>query len=486
MITRAIAFIATSLLLAGALVFAPPVGLSVDLGSASGSFDVKPADQSLVCPGPLFVTGGASGTDLGVYERTGSTTLRYTAEGTGALEVKPIAIQDPAVTSLGSGRIYFAGEISNATELRNTGASVGSPQGSMVVTGSTTQLVAIDSMRGLAAASCQQPSGDIWLVGGSTAAGREALLILTNPTPNDATADLTIYSDLGEIEVAGLSGISVLANSTTVLSLASFAPTVSTLAIQVQTSGAKLAAWIQHRVMNGTESLGVDLVYPSLAPQLESVIPGFVVRGTEAINQVAVTEGIADAGHSVRVFAPTGAEVTIQIVSTSAEVFGAVFTGTVEPGTVRDFPISDLLDGNYSVFVTSDQPVFATAKASIGNDAGTPRMDFTWLGAAEPLTEARAIMTSGVIPPDGASYLVFANPINEARSATVTSLETGVAKVVSVPAQGSSLLGITGAVAVSSDTGVFASVALLLNGQISSLALYQPTNLGNSVQVRFR
>ena len=40
MITRAIAFIATSLLLAGALVFAPPVGLSVDLGSASGSFDV--------------------------------------------------------------------------------------------------------------------------------------------------------------------------------------------------------------------------------------------------------------------------------------------------------------------------------------------------------------------------------------------------------------------------------------------------------------
>jgi hypothetical protein len=65
-------------------------------------------------------------------------------------------------------------------------------------------------------------------------------------------------------------------------------------------------------------------------------------------------------------------------------------------------------------------------------------------------------------------------------------LETGAATVVSVPAQGSSLLGITGAVAVSSDAGVFASVGLLLSGQISSLALYQPTNLGNLVQVRFR
>jgi hypothetical protein len=105
MITRAIALISTSLLLAAGLVFAPPVQISVDLGSASGSFDVKPADQSVVCPGPLFVTGGASGTDLGAFDRTGSTTLRYSADGTGSLEVRYITAGDPAVTPLGSGRI---------------------------------------------------------------------------------------------------------------------------------------------------------------------------------------------------------------------------------------------------------------------------------------------------------------------------------------------------------------------------------------------
>jgi hypothetical protein len=486
MITRVIALISTALLLAAGLVFAPPVQLSVDLGSASGSFDVKPADQSVVCPGPLFVTGGASGTDLGAFDRTGSTTLRYSADGTGSLEVRSIGAGDPALTTLGSGRIYSASEIGNATELKNTGVSVGSPQGSMVVTGSTTQVVGLDSMRGLAASSCQQPSNDIWLVGGSTAPGREALLILTNPTPIDATADLSIYSDLGEIEVAGLSGISVLANSTTVLSLASFAPTVSTLAVLVQTSGAKLAGWIQHRVMNGTESLGVDLVSPSPLPQLVSVIPGFVIRGTEAINQIAVTEAIADAGHKIRVFAPTGATVTIQIVSTSAEVFGAVLTGVIEPGTVQDFPVTELLDGNYSVFVSADQPVYATAKAAIGNDGGTPRMDFAWISAAEPITTARAIMTSGIVPPDGASYIVLGNPLNEARSATVTSLETGASTVVSIPAIGSAEVAITGAVSISSDSDVYASVALLVGGQIASLAIYDPTNVGNSVQVRFR
>lgn len=486
MIARVIALIATSLLLAAGLLFAPPVTLSVDLGSASGSFDVKAADQSVVCPGPLFVSGGASGTDLGTFDRTGSTTLRYSADGTGLLEVKSVATADPGVTTLGSGRIYSVSEIANATELKNTSAALGAAQGSMVVTGSTTQLVAIDSMRGLAAASCQQPSNDIWLVGGSTAAGREALLILTNPTPIDATADLKIYTDLGEIEVAGLSGISVLANSTTVISLASFAPTVATLAVQVQTSGAKLAGWIQHRVMNGTESLGVDFVTPSPPPQLVSVIPGFVVRGTEAINQVAVTEAIADAGHSLRVFAPTGANVTVQIVSTSQEVFGAVLTGVIEPGAVQDFPINDLLDGNYSVFVTSDQPVFATAKVAIGNDGGTPRIDFTWLSSAEPITTSRAVMTSGIIPPDGASYVVFGNPRNKTRSATVTSLETGVSSVVSIPALGSAEIAVTGAVAISSDSEIFASVALLSGNQISSLAIYDPINLGNSVLVRFR
>lgn len=486
MITRVIAFGSTCLLLAAGLVFAPALRISVDLGSASGSFDVKPADQSVVCPGPLFVTGGASGTELGAIDRTGSTTLRYSADGAGSLEVKSVAAGDPATTNLGNGRIFSAGEIVNATELKNTGAGVGTPQGSMVVTGSTTQVVALDSMRGLAASSCQQPSNDIWLVGGSTAPGREALLILTNPTPIDATADLTIYSDAGEIEVAGLSGISVLANSTAVLSLASFAPSVATLAIQVQTSGAKLAGWIQHRVMNGTESLGVDLVSPSPSPQLVSVIPGFVIRGTEAINQIAVTEAVADAAHSIRVFAPTGANVTVQIVSSSAEVFGAVLTGVIEPGTVTDFPVKDLLDGNYSVFVTADQPVFATAKVSIGNDGGTPRMDFAWLSASEPITTARAVMTSGIVPPDGASYIVLGNPLNEARSATITSLETGIATAVSVPPLGSAEVAITGAVSIASDSEIYAAVALLVTGQIASLAITDPTNVGNSVKVRFR
>jgi O-acetylhomoserine/O-acetylserine sulfhydrylase-like pyridoxal-dependent enzyme len=95
-------------------------------------------------------------------------------------------------------------------------------------------------------------------------------------------------------------------------------------------------------------------------------------------------------------------------------------------------------------------------------------------------------MTSGIVPPDGASYIVLGNPLNEVRSATITSLETGVAQVVSVPALGSAEVAITGAVAISGDSEIYASVALIVSGQNASMAIYDPTNVGNSVLVRFR
>jgi hypothetical protein len=81
---------------------------------------------------------------------------------------------------------------------------------------------------------------------------------------------------------------------------------------------------------------------------------------------------------------------------------------------------------------------------------------------------------------------VIGNPFDAAKSATITSLETGIATVVSVPAFGSAEVAITGAASIAGDSEIYASVALLVSGQIASLAISDPTNVGNSVQVRFR
>jgi hypothetical protein len=320
-------------------------------------------------------------------------------------------------------------------------------------------------MRGLAAASCQQPSNDFYIVGGSTAAGREALLVLSNPSPIDATADLKIYTDLGEVKVSGLAGISVPARTTTVISLASFAPTVPGLAVFVQSQGAKLAGWIQQRAVRGTAAQGVDWISPNPRASEQLVIPGLVIRGTGAIKQVSRSEENSDAGHALRVFAPEGANVTVQITSSEQDVFGAVFTGIVEPGSVQDFPIDELLDGDYSVFISSDKPVYAGLRVARGNPRQTPRVDFAWLSPAEELTSDRAIS----IPDAGDSILVLANSGSEKSIARVQNLVTGESVNVSIPAQGTSTVSLSGPAQIFASAGVFAKAVILLEGQISDI-----------------
>jgi hypothetical protein len=482
MVLRFISFAVTSFALVVGLIFAPTVSVKIDLSEGSGSFDVKPIDQSMVCSGPLFLTGGLKGDNLGSFERTGKASLDFTAQGVGSIQVEAVERSGANLLPLGEGRIFFSENISRDTELKNIDTNFDSPQGSIVLTGSTSQLVDLDSMRGLAGASCQEPSTDFWLIGGSTADGRESLLILSNPSPIDETVDLNIYTDLGQIDGAGLKGISVLAQSTSVISLASLAPSAGALAVQVQSQGAKLAGWIQHRSVAGLESLGVDYVSPSIATQTAVVIPGLSIRGTETINQVSQTEGIADAGHAIRVFAPTGANITVQIVSSSEDVFGSVLTATIETGTVQDFPITELMDGDYTVFITSDQPIFASARASVGNSDGEPRIDFAWLGAAELITTTRAVVPSS----DLESLLILGNSSSEQAIAAVTNLKTGRTSRVLVPASGTATLEIFGAVAIESEQGIYARVLSQENSQITSLGVTNQASIGGSVPVRFR
>jgi hypothetical protein len=307
-------------------------------------------------------------------------------------------------------------------------------------------------------------------------------MVLTNPSPIDATADLRVFTDLGEVTVSGLSGISVPAQSTTTISLASFAPTVPSLTVQVQSQGAKLAGWIQAREVRGTAAAGVDWISPNPQASENSVLPGLVIRGTRVINQALRDEENSDAGHVLRIFAPEGANVTVQIVSSEADTFGAVFTGIIEPGTVSNFPINELKDGNYSVFIASDKPVYSALRVARGNPGGTPRLDFAWISPAEELDTQRAV----AIPTDGDSILILGNSGSSASTVLVQNLRSGAGVNVSVPALGTATVDLSGPVSISQSDGVYATVVLLVEGQISDLDVRDPKNLGSEVRVRFR
>jgi hypothetical protein len=481
-IFRIVSFISVAAVLAAGLVFAPKVDITVSFDSASGSYSVKPADMQLVCPGPLFRSGGDSGTKLNVIERWGSADLFYTADGTGILEQKSIPESSVSNIELGGSRVFGSSSLGDGASLTNLNADQSASQGSLVIAGSSTQLAAISSMRGLAAASCQQPSNDFTIVGGSTLAGRESLMVLTNPSPIDATADLRVFTDLGEVKVSGLSGISVPAQSTTTVSLASFAPTVPSLAVQVLSQGAKLAGWIQARAVSGTQARGVDWISPNPQASELMVLPGLVIRGTKVINEAVGEQEKSDAGHALRVFAPEGANVTVQVVSSEADIFGAVFTGIIEPGTVSDFPIAELEDGDYSIFVSSDKPVFSALRVARGNSDATPRLDFAWLSPAEELVSDRAV----AIRSEGDSILVLANSGTVSATVSIQTLRSGATERVLVPALGTATLNLSRPVSISKSAGVFATVVVLIEGQISDLDVRDPKNLGSEVKVRFR
>lgn len=481
MIFRVVAFFSTTILMLGGLWFAPKPEISLDLASASGSYFVKAADLSLVCPGSLFQTGGESGTNLSQIERASSSTTKITASGQGSIELSSLSSSAPEQLDLDGSRVFETRSNRESLRLTNLNSSTDAIQGSMTLTGSSFQLASEPAMKGFAATSCQLPSNDFYLVGGSTAPGREALLVLTNPSPIDATADLKIFTDLGEVEVAGLAGISVPANSTNVISLASFAPTTPTLALHVISSGAKLAGWIQQRAVRGTSATGVDWISPSPLASLNSVIPGVVIRGTKTINQNLDAESNSDATHALRIFAPEGAEVTVQITSSDSEVFGAVFTGTIEPGTVSDFPITELKDGDYSIFIASDKPVYASARVARGNPGQTPRLDFAWVPAAEEIVGERAVYAHD----QGLSILVLANSSSETQSVVIQNLLSGVKQSVSVPASGTASLEVAGAISVAAAGSVYGAVAILVEGQLSDLEIRDPKNSGSEIKVRF-
>jgi hypothetical protein len=207
-----------------------------------------------------------------------------------------------------------------------------------------------------------------------------------------------------------------------------------------------------------------------------------VIRGTKVINETISTEENSDAGHALRIFAPEGANVTVQIVSSEADVFGAVFTGIIEPGTVSDFPIAELKDGNYSVFVSSDKPVYSGLRVARGNPGASPRLDFAWVSPAEELVSDRAVS----IPSDGDSILVLANAGLADSTVLVQNLRSGASASVLVPSLGTATVELSGAVSISRAPGVYATVAVLIEGQISDLDVRDPKNVGSEVKVRFR
>ena len=489
-VAPAVALVATAGLVAGGILL-PSGTIALDINNTElyQNRTVKAKDLTLVCPGSAFTSSGGS-SNTPSFQRIGTSVVDYSTNLPSGVTLKGRPLSGPAAS-----RVNLS-NTGNQVQAVNAVSSLGltvvdqlgkAQQGSALASAQSFEIASSNGVTGAIGANCQSPSPESWLVGGVTTIGREALLILANPSATDATVDLQLYGASGIIDGAGLNGISVSANRTVVLPLAGFAPDQTSLTVHVVSRGAAVASWIQERTVRGTVSAGADLVPPATSASTSLVIPGLLKRGTDdATALIAANGDYSDLTPAIQVFVPGAkdATVTVQVIGSSAKANGTVLQQQIRAGSTASLDITGLKDGDYSVFVISDQPVQAAVKLSRTKKGATPVTDFAWLPAVASVT-GPVVATA---PKSGVSKISIGNGSLQNATVTVNNLSDGSSQTVKVSHLGSAVLELPagGVIQLASDQPVSATMIDDFTGQIVAIPLQDFKNSGGQLGVLVR
>ena len=385
-----------------------PVRAAVDVPPVQ--VEVPAAASRLVCPGPPRLAtepepGGDVAYDPQFDPAPGESTatlrtvtaaptvsgpqdedLRTEAPGSGDLSA--LGLPDQPLAPLGGDD----GTVADLTPLQQAAVLRSEPSGDAPawVAGSVGVTTLSGDLRGLVAASCQQPAPETWLVGGSTEIGSSTRLVLQNPGLTAATVQVQMWGPAGPVELAGSPEYLVPAGSERAVLLEGVAAEQRRIVVHVEAAGGLVAAYLQDSALRGLVPAGVDYVVPGQAPAERQVVTGLSVLATEA-------EG-ADPS-SLRLLAPHDAG-TARVTFLGPEgVVPLPGTDTVplEAGAVLDVPLGGLPPGDYTVVVEAGVPVVAGVLVTRGAQVGTlgstiggSPLDRAWgpsvpLGASGPL-----------------------------------------------------------------------------------------------------
>lgn len=403
--------------------------LAVPPGEAGGAADIAAADVpagplTAVCPAPLrLLTGSVAGTDpqfSPVSESAKTNLSAVVLSGPGnpvpvsellqpdaTTSIKAIAENVPDAQPLAG--VRSAGVVSGFSVSDTTLLSA-EPSGTLQATANAVVgFSATDGdLSGLAAANCQSPGNDMWLMGARTTVGATAVLRLTNPSESAATADLDLYGSKGRIEGAGSRGILVPPGETKQIVLAGLAANEASLAVRVRSSGGPVTALVQQSVLRGVTPGGVELIQPATPASPQQVISGVRIQNPADTKKVAAQSGYESFAPALQVAVPgsTNAVVSVRILDAGGDVSvpgGGVFT--VPAGGVGQLPLDSLPEGTYAVEVTADVSVVAAAVTGRGANTDAP-VDLAVAPAGERLgSEHLAVLTAGAD-----SVLSFAAP----------------------------------------------------------------------------
>lgn len=418
------------------------------------------ADQQKLCAGPLLRLGDASGQGATVPSSFGSPTV-LSGSGDGELRQGQLRSTDDS-----------AGVAPPMLTLPAENAAAD-------FAGSQVQVAAAGELAGLAAAGCADGSGETWLVGGSTETGRTTLITLGNPGEVSSTVSLEIFAEDGEVLAAGTEGIIVPAGSQRVVSLAAFAPGVASPVVRVTSRGGLIVANLQQTVVRTLTPGGVDIVSAAAAPAELAVLPGVLIGNAEGVaSVVASAAGSEDATPVLRLYAPGGQEVAVEIAAIPEDGVTTASTAevTVPAGKVADFPLTAFADGAYTLVVSGGSALVAAVRVPALGSAG--QIDLAWLPAVRELAET----TFMVVAPGPAPMLHLANPgstpveasLSSPAGSTTVSLPAGTAIAIPVSATEYRLDGAA---------GLRAAVVYLGDGQVAGFPVAPPAPVSRPIRV---
>jgi hypothetical protein len=457
---RILGFVFIAAAVFGLIWFAPKFSLTIGDVPKADVLKVKAQDLSLVCPGGVYRTGGASGTKLGAFESVGSPEINSDFNG-------------PAGTSM----------LIRGNQLTAIDPAGRAEQNSVLLNANQIESIATDGLAGLAGAACQRPTNNLWFIGGDTSTGRETLLIIKNVTKVDSTVSLEIFNERGKVTGSGLSGISVPAGKTTVIPLASYVPKTKTFSTHVISRGGLIAGWLQQKAVHGLASGGVDYVAPAAAFATNQAIPGVFIRGAADAAKLAANPDFSDLVPTLRVFVPgsKSATITAQVLGSTAKTFGTVVRQSVAGGTTADIPLPGLLDGDFVALVKSDVPVGSSVRL---HRVVKTKVDFAWLTAAA----AQTGVVGFTVPTSGISKLSLANPTNSAIDLKLVQ-GGGAPTNFSIPAAGQLTLKFApGSKLQLSGNGkaLYGTTIVDVNGAVAAIPLLDYKNPGGQVAVMVR
>ncbi|MDO4241618.1 MAG: DUF5719 family protein [Microbacteriaceae bacterium] len=325
------------------------------------------------------------------------------------------ADQARSSVSIPRGSVAITSTVAGGTEIKREegaaatfGRAFTAPASTPLVAAGS-QALSSETLRGLAAHSCNQPATEQWLVGGSTNTGASSTVTVTNAGNSPATVTFTAYNDQGLVAGGTGAGVLVQPGNSRTVSVNGIAPASAVVALRVSSVGSPVVATLGTSEILTLTPIGIDTVTSQQPPSKQITILG--VKST--VENTAGDAGVG-AANVLALLSPEKSGV--------AKLSGLTKDGkTVNLGTVAltadkitQHKLENLPKEVTAIHITADVPIVGAAR---GSTIQSGRTDLVWF-TPSPLISKN---TNAAITVAANGKITLANPANKPASVTLTS-----------------------------------------------------------------